>query len=131
MKKSFTFYLAMGLISLMVVSVYCRVNSKSESKTKIIVDMLQGDGWLKMEGDSIWWRRPIFIVDSIDSSSGINMQIGHSIPQDTLFGLKNLKPVVIIAGDDTTRYFLGDTVRFSVCNESDNYSFKNKNQTIK
>lgn len=97
-----------------VLVVVCLVGCSENEKTTIIVDM--GRTFARINDDSVWWQRPIFITDTTYHSETMgDVSSGHSLPQDTLIGLINLKPLVIIAGNDTSRYYWNGTIRFDIC----------------
>lgn len=86
-----------------------------EGKPDSLVIDLNGT-WILMGGDSIWWKQPEHIIDSVVvSESGLSFMHSHSAPPlDTVIGLKGAKPVVLIVDGDTTKHwFFGDTVRIN------------------
>lgn len=85
-------------------------------------------------GDSIVWEQPEFVDDSTSTNLSANFHTGmiqisrgHSIPLDTIVGLKNWKPVVIIAGKDTSVHWWGDTIRFNTCKPDTVYKIAYRN----
>lgn len=85
---------------------------KKQNKV-VVVDFNRA--FILKEGDSILWQEPIFVIDSIDTTGSIDFTAGHSLPQDTLIGLKNYKPFILILGTDTTKHYWGDTLRIQKC----------------
>jgi len=84
-----------------------------KEKVRIIVDTNRE--FIKMDADSIYWSRGKWRIDSIKG----NLIFRSFIESDTLIGLKNCKPTVIIYdGKDTQRYFYGDTLRFETCQKN-------------
>lgn len=69
--------------------------------------------WELKEGDSIWWSHGEIITDSMSGE----IEFVHEVPQDTIWGLINFKPLVLITDGDTVRYWFGDTVRFQSCKQ--------------
>lgn len=103
------------VITLIVTSVFVYHKSihtdKQLDPVTIVIDRNSFHYLSLMDGDSIWWSHGEFIEDSV---TGV-ISMGHETPQDTIWGLKNFKPLVLITDGDTMRYWFGDTVRFQSC----------------
>ena len=118
MKKSFyNLLLSILLTATFALGIFMaerRKIKKSDVPVRVIIDMNKSHGIQKMDGDSVWWQVPPYIVDSADG----DISFIHTEQMDTIYGFKNFNPfVVVIIGNDTINYsgFNHDTLRFNEC----------------
>ena len=106
------------LILLLCFIVGCKEEATKKPVT-IVIDY-SNKNWRLMDGDSVWWSIGEWVTDKKATDS--LFEVGHHKEQDTVFGLKNFKPLVIIKDNgDTLRYWFGDTVRFNLCKPDTTY----------